>query len=78
MMKRSIVTTEVAEFERAMSRDGEGDCATLVGAKHGDTMRPEPRQCFRRGMPVAILRPDTDDRVGGLQLLEPAVRGRAP
>src|ERR1700752_520874 len=76
MMYRSIVMTDVADSDRAMTRDGEGDRPLLVSAKHADDMRSQSRQGFRRRMPVAVFRPDTDDRIGRLQLVEPMVRGR--
>src|SRR5258705_3815740 len=76
MMNRSIVMTDVGECERAMTRDGEGDRAPLIGAEHGDAMSSQPCQRFGRGMTVAILRAHADDGIDGLQLIEPAVRRR--
>src|SRR5262249_10578013 len=77
MMKRSIVMTDVGDCERAMTRDGEGDGAPLIGTKHGDPMSSQPGESLRRGMAVAILCPDADHGVIRPQLVEPAVGGRA-
>src|SRR5712691_7708664 len=77
MMKRSIVMTDVGDCERAMTRDGEGDRAPLIGAEHGDAMSTQPRQRLRRGMTVAVLCADADDGVGRPQLIQPAVGRRA-
>src|SRR5438876_616580 len=74
MMNRSIVTTDVGDCERAMTRDGEGDRAPLVGTEHGDAMSSQPCQRFGRGMTVAILRAHADHGIDRLQLIEPAVR----
>src|SRR6267143_3325501 len=78
MMNRSIVMTDVGDCDRAMTRDGEGDRAPLIGPEHGDAMSSQPRERLGRGMSVAVLRADADDRLGRLQLVEPAVgRGAA-
>src|SRR6266436_1688459 len=77
MMYRSMVTTDVGDCERAMTRDGEGDRAPLVGTEHGDAMSSQPCQRFGRGMTVAILRAYADHGIDRLQLIEPAVRRRA-
>src|SRR6266850_4157467 len=61
MMYRSIVTTDVGDCERAMTRDGEGDRAPLIGTEHGDAMSSQPRERLRRGMTVTILRAHADD-----------------
>src|SRR2546426_2875776 len=64
MMNRSIVMTDVGDCERAMTRDGEGDRASLISAEHGDAMSSQPRERLRRGMTVAVLRSHTDDGLG--------------
>src|SRR5216117_51501 len=77
MMNRSIVMTDVGDCERAMTRDGEGNRASLIGAEHSDAMSAQPRQRLRRGMTVAVLRSDANHGVGRLQLIQPAVGRRA-
>src|SRR6266568_2474281 len=77
MMKRSIVMTDVGDCERAMTRDGEGDRALLICAEHGDAMSSQPRQRLGRGMPVTVSRPDADNGLGRVQLVQPAVGRRA-
>src|SRR5207249_5505268 len=77
MMNRSIVTTDVGDCERAMTRDGEGDRAPLIGTEHRDAMSSQPRKRLGRRMTVPILRAHADDGFDRLQLVEPAVRGRA-
>src|SRR5256885_8296264 len=76
MMNRSIVTTDVGDCERAMTRDGEGDRAPLIGTEHCDAMSSQPRERLGRGMSVTILRAHADDGFDRLQLVEPAVRRR--
>src|SRR5438034_741580 len=77
MMKRSIVMTDVGDCERAMTRDGECDSAPLIGAEHGDPTFAQPGQRLGRGMAVAIAPAHADHGILRLQLLEPAVGGRA-
>src|SRR6266705_515579 len=70
MMNRSIVMTDVGDCDRAMTRDGEGDRASLISAEHGDAMSSQPRERLQRGMTVAVLRSHTDDGLGRPQLIE--------
>src|ERR687888_102075 len=77
MMKRSIVTTAVGDCERAIARYRDSDGAPLIRAEYRDAVAPQPIQRFRRGVPIAVLRADADDRVERLELVQPMIRRRA-